>query len=355
MHDNRSNFFKALNRKQTGKTALYCTGYPELDFINQYLESYYMKDQSEGKFLFNSHNYAYIKQMGFDAVSLWEYRRGEGGYDLPNGLKVDGWGRLYKGKWYRNDGVFKNGQDLQDWGHLTLPSQERMDELSKFLPKLREDLRLIPVLSLPGLFEKTWQSMGLLHFSKCIKNDIQFIRKVIAFFQEHVIELIRTLQQVGADVFIIADDCAYNQKLFIPKETWKNLFFEPYLEIVGLIHENPNIKVILHSDGSITDLIDIFIEIGFDALQSLEPNAGVDIFQLFETYKDKICFIGNVDMSDLVYSSPKKIEACVKKLITSARAHGAPFVLSPTQQINSLVKPKNFHAMIKTVKAMNNR
>ena len=49
--------------------------------------------------------------MGFNAISIWDFRKGETDYYTENRNninKIDAWGRIYKNKWYTWDGVFKN-------------------------------------------------------------------------------------------------------------------------------------------------------------------------------------------------------------------------------------------------------
>jgi len=133
---------------------------------------------------------------------------------------------------------------------------------------------------------------------------------------------------------------------------WKRLFSENYYGIVNSIHDH-NKLVILHSDGYISNLIDIFIEIGFDAIQSLEPSAGVNIFSLFEKFTNKTCFIGNLDISFLAYGTPIQIKNYVIKLLSKAKEITTSLIVSPTQQINTIVKPENIRIMIETVNNYN--
>ena len=100
-------------------------------------------------------------------------------------------------------------------------------------------------------------------------------------------------------------------------------------------------------------MIDLFIELGFDAVQSLEPNSGVNIFKLFQKFENKICFIGNLDITLLSFGTPFQVKSYVKKLIKKAKEFRSPLIISPTQQINSKVNPKNVKIMIDTVKEFN--
>ena len=191
--------------------------------------------------------------------------------------------------------------------------------------------------------------MGFTFFSKKLKNDIEFIRYIIDFFFDYLKKLILKLLNAGATIFIVADDCGYKKRSFIPALLWKQLFYSPYHEIVNFVHER-NAKIIIHSDGYITDLIPVFIDIGFDAIQSLEPSAGVDIFQIFKQFSNKISYIGNVDMSLLSYGTPAEVETYIKKLINEARNCNAPLIISPTQQLDKSCKPENVKMMIDSTK-----
>jgi len=346
MYSHRSEFLKALSKEPTARVPLYCTGYPELEFIDNYLKRYKLKTNNTSLIL-NDKNYNIIEQMGFDAISLWDFRRGEGGYNLDDQRRVDGWGRIYKDEWYLWDGIFKNEKILLEWEYLKLPPKDKILNLEKFLR--REHKKLDYVVSLPGLFEKTWQSMGFYYFAKSLKKNIEFVETVVSFFSEFVIKLSKILQNTGVKTFLVADDYGYKNRTFIPKDLWNHLFFNHYKEIIDIIHEKKK-EIIIHSDGYISEMIKIFIDLGFDAVQSLEPNAGVNIFALFKKYQNQICFIGNLDISFLAFGTIQQVKDYVNSLIRKANKYNCSLVVSPTQQINSKCKPENINAMIETTK-----
>lgn len=346
MYTHKSDFFKVLSKEPTTHVPLYCTGYPELTFIDNYVNQYKFKTNRKDMEL-NQKNYNIIEQMGFDAISLWDFRRGEGGYNLDDQRRIDGWGRIYKGEWYLWQGLFRNEKILQEWEYLTFPSKKKLMILKDFLRRTSKHLEY--VISLPGLFEKTWQSMGFNYFAKCLRKNIEFVKIVISYFSKYVKKLINILQTVGAQIYLLADDIGYRNRTFIPKNIWKELFFKAYSEIINLIHSR-NHKIIIHSDGYISDMIETFINLGFDGVQSLEPNAGVDIFHLFKKFKNSICFIGNLDMSLLTFGTLEQVKAYVIKLITNARKYNCSLVISPSHQITSKCKVENINTMIKTTK-----
>ncbi len=352
MDSENNRFLKTLSKQPTRSMPLYCTGFPESDFIKNYIKEYDIKPKNDKALILKKKDYSIISQMGFDAISIWDFRRGKGGYDLNKlkALKVDGWGRIYKEKWYQWDGVFKDEQIIDKWPYLNLPLQKDINKLEKFLQNIKGIIDL--VLSLPGLFEKTWQSMGFLYFSKCLRKNVTFIEKVINFFTDYIKKLIKMLQNVGGSIFLVADDCGYKNRMFIPKQLWEKYFFHKYKEIIEIIHDHDH-KVIIHSDGYISEMIDIFIKLEFDAVQSLEPNSGVDIFSLFKKFSNQIVFIGNFDSILLTYGTPIQVKQYVEKLIIKAKESNCFLIISPTQQIHSKVKPENINTIFKTIKKKN--
>ena len=53
-------------------------------------------------------------------------------------------------------------------------------------------------------------------------------------------------------------------------------------------------------------LLDTLIEAGIDALQAIEPAAGMDIEKVKEVYGNKIAVIGNIDCAELLTFGTKK-------------------------------------------------
>jgi hypothetical protein len=347
MVDPSTNFMRVLSGDLTSSIPLYCTGYPDSEFISRFKTQYPLTSNNNELYL-NDLDYSLISSMGFDAISLWGFRRGKGGYYISDDIYVDGWGRKKnKNNWYLWDGIFKTKSVIDSWNNLNLPSRKNFETLSKILHKTKNTIEL--VLSLPGLFEKTWQSMGFTFFSKMLKKNIEFITYVTNFFLNYLKKLTSELLKNGSVFFLIADDCGYKNRSFIPTSVWKQIFFKPYKDILHLIHEGKG-KVILHSDGYITDLIPIFIDLGFDGLQSLEPSAGVDIFQLFKQFSSKICFIGNLDMTLLSFGTQADVKFYVENLINASRKFHAPLIISPTQQLDKSCKPENVKMMIDCTK-----
>lgn len=53
-------------------------------------------------------------------------------------------------------------------------------------------------------------------------------------------------------------------------------------------------KIILHSDGNIGPLLDLFVDLGFDGIHPVEPRAGLSVPRLRERYGDRLALLGGI-------------------------------------------------------------
>jgi uroporphyrinogen decarboxylase len=90
----------------------------------------------------------------------------------------------------------------------------------------------------------------------------------------------------------------------------------------------------------------MILETGVDAINPLEPVAGMDIARVKQRYGERVCLIGNIDCGDLLCShTPEKVTAVVRETIRQGGEKGG-YILSSSNTIHSSVKPENYRAMI---------
>ena len=103
--------------------------------------------------------------------------------------------------------------------------------------------------------------------------------------------------------------------------------------------------MLFHSCGNLYELLDRFIDWGFDGLITLEPTADMELSKVRKMVGDKLVLVGNLDVSNLlVRGSKKEVEDAVKKAIKDA-APGGGYVLSPSHS-HSEVDPDRLKWMI---------
>ena len=155
--------------------------------------------------------------------------------------------------------------------------------------------------------------------------------------------------KAGVDVVVFGDDYAdKNSTLMSPKHFEK--FVLPGLKrCVDAAHE-AGAYVVKHTDGNIMGVIDMIIDTGIDALNPLEPPAGMDIGHIKEKYGDRIAIIGNIDCGYLLSQAPvEEVREVTRKTIEIAKPGGG-YCLSSSNSIHSSVLPENFLAMRDTLR-----
>jgi uroporphyrinogen decarboxylase len=125
-------------------------------------------------------------------------------------------------------------------------------------------------------------------------------------------------------------------------------FILPYMkEFIRVVHENSNIKVFLHSCGSIKPLIPRFIEAGLDILNPVQISAAnMDPAELKKEFGGNITFWGGGCDTQRVlgFKDEKAVRENVKNLCRIFKTGGG-FVFNQVQNIQGDVSPQNIIAM----------
>jgi uroporphyrinogen decarboxylase len=110
------------------------------------------------------------------------------------------------------------------------------------------------------------------------------------------------------------------------------------------------LKVVRHSDGNLWPLLDVLIETGYDGINPLEPQAGMDIKKVKNYCGDKICLLGNIDSVDLLpKGSTQQVEEAVIQTIADG-ASGGGLIVCSSNSLHPGVKPENCIAMFQAVR-----
>jgi uroporphyrinogen decarboxylase len=125
----------------------------------------------------------------------------------------------------------------------------------------------------------------------------------------------------------------------------------PYLKrFCSHVHQNSDIKIFMHSCGSIAQLLPYIIEAGVDIINPVQISASnMDPSHLKEKYGDKICFWGGgCDTQDILWKrTPEEISKHVAKLIQIFKKDSG-FIFNQVHNIMGNVPPENIVALFDT-------
>ena len=135
--------------------------------------------------------------------------------------------------------------------------------------------------------------------------------------------------------------------MFSP-EVFKKFILPRFTRIVDAIHEE-GAFCIKHTDGNIYALLDMIVDAGVDAINPIEPAAGMDIRLVKERYGNKVCIIGNIDCGELLsHGTVEEVEQAVRDCIAAA-SPGGGHIITSSNSIHSSVNPENYLAMVRAV------
>ena len=145
----------------------------------------------------------------------------------------------------------------------------------------------------------------------------------------------RTLQAARGriDFVLCGDDFGTQRGLLISPASFDRLFAARKKELFDLAHSH-GAFVSHHCCGSSVELFPRFIELGMDALQTIQPQAaGMNPYELKRRYGEKITLHGGVDVQGwLQRAHPQEIRGEVFRLMEQVGAGGG-FILGPCHNI----------------------
>jgi uroporphyrinogen decarboxylase len=123
-------------------------------------------------------------------------------------------------------------------------------------------------------------------------------------------------------------------------------FVLPYFQRAVQTCKEAGAFVIKHCDGNIWVLMDMLVESGIDAINPIQPDAGMDIGEMKRRYGDRICLSGNIDCGYTLSTAP--VDEVVAEVRTAIRraGPGGGYIMMSSNSIHSSVKPENYKAMV---------
>jgi uroporphyrinogen decarboxylase len=163
----------------------------------------------------------------------------------------------------------------------------------------------------------------------------------------------RTLEACGdlVDIAFFADDLGSQTGLLMSRET--------YLEILQPYHRRltstakdaaPHVKCMLHSDGSVFDLLPDLIDAGVDVLEAVQVDAAkMEPERLKSTFRDRLCFHGAISVQQLLPHSDTATVGRECRRLVEVLGEGGGYVAAPSHAIQTGTPPENVMAMLQAV------
>ena len=358
----KERFLAAINHEQADQVPTYAFKV-EMGFSTAYEEKY-EEDEDRFDYIQFGQDQTILRALGIDATTDphlgnrmdikgfgWENKKTKEGYTISST------GRIEK---IASDG--RNYYQAGAWSSLEVrneqfpkripPPQSEFDRFEKFYKEkvIKEDkIYVFPIIN--GLHEGNWLSLGYKTFGKELRKPTGLLEQTVDELHKVNIEICKRLLDIDSEMVIaFTDDIAQKGRLMMAPKYFEKYYLPRYKELYDMIHKRGG-RTMIHTDGKIDDLIPMYIEMGLDMLQCLEPAAGVDIIALNEQFGDKISWNGNIDVSRLLWEgTPTEVRAESERVL-KAVAPSNNIAFGPCTDIMAWHTVDNIEAMYDTAHA----
>ena len=199
-----------------------------------------------------------------------------------------------------------------------------------------------------GIFVRSWRLVGMENLMLKMFDDPGFVHDLARMIRDYNLAQLEMLAEAGLSVLIVEDDIADKNFPLIAPDQFRE-FVNPYNRAVVEKAHALGLKVIRHSDGNLWPLLDILLDTGYDGLNPLEPQAGMNLKKVKDYCGDRLCLLGNIDCIDLLPNgTPQQVEEAVKQAINDA-GQGGGLIICSSNSLHPGVNPDNCIAMFEAV------
>jgi len=240
------------------------------------------------------------------------------------------------------ENLTKDNFDTYPWPKLNNVNFSFLNKINQVLPN-----NMKVIVRIFGILEQVIPLVGWDKFSYLYVHDNEFldtIIKKVADIQIKAFKKAAKYDSVGAMWF--TDDLAYADNLFASVKFYRKHLFPHYYKMSSICNKH-ELPFIFHSDGTLWKVFDDLADIGFNAIQPIEPKA-MDIDEVKRKYGDRFCLIGNLDLNyTLTRGSTEEVKEETKKRIKSL-APGGGYCVGSSNAVTSYVPLENYKTMIDT-------
>jgi uroporphyrinogen decarboxylase len=276
----------------------------------------------------------------------------------------DSYGQVWKRAlpyYYSGDGLLKEAtsvDDIERLVHWPAPSDSHwMAGVAERARALRENTDTFVVMRMVashGPFQTACDLRGTENFLKDLVKNREFAQVLLEKVTNVIEGLLKQAMLAGGTYFdmieLPGDDYAGNTNIMISPTMFRK-FIQPCLaRTVKIVKEhNPDVKVMLHSDGAITALLPDIIDLGVDVIHPLEPLPATDLIAVKEKFGKQVSFLGGIDISHAMLGNREDVIAETQRRIAQL-APGGGYILAPSNHLQADVPAENVVTLFETAR-----
>jgi uroporphyrinogen decarboxylase len=276
----------------------------------------------------------------------------------------DSYGQVWKRAlpyYYAGEGILKNASGVDDierligWPNLSDPRwMAGVAERAQRLHEQTDYFVVMRMVASHGPFQTACDLRGTESFLMDMALRPEFAQTLLDKITSTLESLLKLAMQAGGKYFnmieLPGDDYAGNANTIMSPAMFRK-FIKPCLaRLVKTVKEhNPDMKIMLHSDGAITKLIQDIIDLGVDVIHPLEPLPATDLMAVKKQFGKQVTFLGGIDISHAMPGSHEDVITEVKQRITQL-ASGGGYILAPSNHLQADVPAENVVTLFETAR-----
>ena len=189
------------------------------------------------------------------------------------------------------------------------------------------------------IFEELRRIMGDAIMLESLLAEPAFIHDFNTILTDKYIAYFELLfREVGLpDGMYIFEDLGYTRGPFASPQLHREMVL-PYHKKLFALFKDHHLPIILHTCGDFRVHLPAIVESGVDCIQALEAKTGMNVLDLASQWKDKLCFMGNLDIRAFETGDRAKIkDECLTKL-NGMKELRAPYIFMSDHSIPPSVK-----------------
>lgn len=267
----------------------------------------------------------------------------------------DGWGVKYQfgeSDWYveRLEGPLESAQTIQDILAYPFPAIEQIREPENYEAEVKslKEKELFVSASIPNPYKTAWELRGMDNILVDYLINVEMLNALYDKLYHLYTEMVLRAIHAGVDMIKIIGDIAMQDRIIMGPDAWRKMDKPRLAKLIAACKAiNPDIFLFIHSDGNVMDLMDDFVEIGFDVVNPIQPEC-MDPVKVKKRWGDKITLHGGVSLQrTLPFGSTDDVRDEVETLIRKCGYNGG-LVVFPSNVIQPDTSVENiiacFHA-----------
>lgn len=257
---------------------------------------------------------------------------------------------------------FVDHNDSSDLNEVKVSSysKEEIDFIANSLDELYKKTSRAIVFSIKGSFLETPCDLrGYDKFFMDLMINKDYAEKLLDLLLESYIESFESIAPVikdKVDVIKLTDDFGTNNGMLISPKTYREIIKPRQKILFKTIKKNSNLKILLHSCGSIKKILPDLIEIGLDAINPIQINAlDMDPLKLKKEFGKDITFWGGtISPQEILELENNEIIKLLAERVEELRKGGG-FIYAFTHNFQPDIKPEKVELFFKVSDMLSKR